>query len=448
MTIKEYSSNDSNTATQEYIYEYSLENGTILNLSEIDEDVYVDVYVPITDLELAKFNLTKEYSEQGYDIYDKNNIFYTDYCTPASFGGNDITLADRKKDIYPNNVTLCQSNCKYSGVNIEEQRVICSCNLNSEKDEEDEEFEEEDDGNFITYFLDNINYRVFECYQLFFDFNNLKNCYFFYVILSIFGVLQIMNCIFFCHSLGKLKTTMLNEALENKEMIKKMVSKKAKVNKIAEPTKKVKNKNNNKKVFTNNYNRNTVSNIGQTKTEKNTFIFLLNDKHVNNINNINNIVAKKKHKSVLIHKRKSNVNKNNKNKKTKFSLIKKIKEEKREKKDEEEEEINELPYAKAIIEDKRNIFRIFYSFIIEKLELISIFCSNDRLKIMLFIEYILSLLMNFFFNSLLYTDDVVSNKYHNNGELDFFVSLTISLLSNIVTSIIYYYSKSPIQASF
>ena len=49
--------------------------------------------------------------------------------------------------------------------------------------------------------------------------------------------------------------------------------------------------------------------------------------------------------------------------------------------------------------------------------------------------------MNFFFNSLLYTDDVVSNKYHNNGELDFFVSLTISLLSNIVTSIIYYYLK-------
>ena len=54
-------------------------------------------------------------------------------------------------------------------------------------------------------------------------------------------------------------------------------------------------------------------------------------------------------------------------------------------------------------------------------------------------EYILSLLINFFFNSLLYTDEVVSNKYHNNGELDFIVTLILSLLSNIITSIICYF---------
>ena len=55
---------------------------------------------------------------------------------------------------------------------------------------------------------------------------------------------------------------------------------------------------------------------------------------------------------------------------------------------------------------------------------------------MLFAEYILSLLINFFFNALLYSDEVVSHKYHNNGELDFFVSLALSILSNIITSII------------
>ena len=57
------------------------------------------------------------------------------------------------------------------------------------------------------------------------------------------------------------------------------------------------------------------------------------------------------------------------------------------------------------------------------------------------VEYILSLLINFFFNALLYTDDVVSNKYHNNGELDIIVSLTLSILSNIITSIFCYYIK-------
>ena len=42
---------------------------------------------------------------------------------------------------------------------------------------------------------------------------------------------------------------------------------------------------------------------------------------------------------------------------------------------------------------------------------------------------------------LYYTDDIVSNKYHNNGELDFIVSLILSLLSNIITSIFCYYTK-------
>ena len=98
VSIYEDTKNDSGSATADYIYEYYLENGTILNLSSIEEDVYADVYVPITDLEIAKFDLLKEYSELGYDIYNKNSRFYTDFCTPVSLGGNDITLEDRKKD--------------------------------------------------------------------------------------------------------------------------------------------------------------------------------------------------------------------------------------------------------------------------------------------------------------------------------------------------------------
>ena len=53
-------------------------------------------------------------------------------------------------------------------------------------------------------------------------------------------------------------------------------------------------------------------------------------------------------------------------------------------------------------------------------------------------EFILSLLINFYFNTFLYSDDVVSNKCHNNGRLDFFVTLVLSLMSNIITSFISY----------
>ena len=216
--------NESNTATVDYLYQYSLENGTILNITNIKEDIFIDIYVPITDLELAKFNLTKHFAEQGYDIYDINSAFYTDFCSPANIGDNDITLEDRKNDIYPHNVTLCKNNCKYNGINIEEQRVVCSCNLNNEKNiiKEDEQFNE-DEGNFAKYLLDNINYRVFLCYKLFFNSKNLKKSFPFYIILIIYLLLLIINFIFIFHSLKKLKIFLAKEMLKIKVINKEIL---------------------------------------------------------------------------------------------------------------------------------------------------------------------------------------------------------------------------------
>ena len=106
---------------------------------------------------------------------------------------------------------------------------------------------------------------------------------------------------------------------------------------------------------------------------------------------------------------------------------------------EEKIDMNELPYSIAIKQDKRNAFIIFISIIIKKIDLINLFIGDEKIKILLFSQYILSLLINFFFNTLLYSDEIVSKKYHNNGELDFLVTLVLSLLSNIITSIVYYF---------
>ena len=110
-------------------------------------------------------------------------------------------------------------------------------------------------------------------------------------------------------------------------------------------------------------------------------------------------------------------------------------------KNKKKEDLNDLPYSKAIKMDKRNIFHTFFSFAIEKFDIINIFLVDSRIKIILFEEFIISLVINFFFNALLYTDDVVSNKYHNNGELDLIVTLSLSIVSNIVTSVFCYYTK-------
>ena len=102
-------------------------------------------------------------------------------------------------------------------------------------------------------------------------------------------------------------------------------------------------------------------------------------------------------------------------------------------------DMNELPYIRAKKIDKRNIFQIFYSIIIQKISLIDLFCGKYKVRIIVVSEYILYFLFNFFFNTLLYSDEVVSHKYHNNGHLDILVTLVLSILSNIITSIICYY---------
>ena len=378
--IEEYPSSDPRRVTNDYNYTFILENGTELDLNEIKEDFEVKFSSPIRNLDAANFNYVKYFSEKGFDIYDKNSDFYNDYCCSASINGNDITLKDRRKEIYPNNISLCKENCYYSSVNVEEERIICSCNLFTNKnysnnESENDDFLKEDDGNFISYLLDNINYKIFKCYKLLLSFENIKANFSFYTILSVFVAILILDFIFYFHSIKKLKILMYKESPINNKIITetKQFLQNENVKSSLNPTKK----------------------CGNKKREENKNSTL-------NIDNNNSNELKKDSK--------------------------------------EKEDLNELPYGSAIKNDKRNIFEIFYSIIILKIELINIlFFSQRNFRIILISEYILSLLINFFFNTLLYSDEVISNKYHNNGELDFFVTLVLTILSNIISSIICYY---------
>ena len=90
-----------------------------------------------------------------------------------------------------------------------------------------------------------------------------------------------------------------------------------------------------------------------------------------------------------------------------------------------------MTYTKAKRLDKRNITKIFFFKLFEKIEIIDIIL-NKKIKFLFLSKYAFYLLIDFFFNALLYTDEVVSHKSHNNGKLNFFVSLTITALSNIL----------------
>ena len=429
----------SNLATADYTYEYILENGTKIDIDDIEEDIYIDVYVPLKDLDAANFELAKKYAEQGYDIYNLHNKLYTDFCTPVSLDGNDVPLAERKKEIYPNNITLCKDNCVYKGINLDERRVICQCNIHYNRTNL-KDIKQEDE-TFVTYAIDYINYRLFLCYKLFFSAYYISHTFAFVILMIIFSVVMIMNFVYLCYSLDRIKNFLIRQMPSYNQFYKEINAESNKVNGnmniIANPLKKELEKNKDKR-------RSTIKNK-RHKSEKILLFNLPGDKY-DSVNNKSEETYKvdvrnpKKEKTEKIEKRERKKRNSRKitMEKTNTTLREKapIKDENEKK---EEEDINELPYDKAVELDKRNVIHIYLSFLIQKLDFIYIFCNKSRVKIIIFIEYITSLLINFFLNALLYSDDIVSHKYHNNGKLDFAVSLVLSIVSNLVTSIICHY---------
>ena len=76
------------------------------------------------------YELQTALAEQGINIFDKNDPFYTDICydfdNPYE---KDIPLNDRIKDLYPN-VSLCDEGCQYEGINLEDMSAECNCAFN------------------------------------------------------------------------------------------------------------------------------------------------------------------------------------------------------------------------------------------------------------------------------------------------------------------------------
>ena len=67
---------------------------------------------------------------QGYNLFDKNDKFYNDICTPfKSANGTDVLLSDRLNEFYNSNGLGCQENCEYSEYSFESQYLKCECDV-------------------------------------------------------------------------------------------------------------------------------------------------------------------------------------------------------------------------------------------------------------------------------------------------------------------------------
>ena len=102
------------------------------------------------------------------------------------------------------------------------------------------------------------------------------------------------------------------------------------------------------------------------------------------------------------------------------------------------EDIQDMDYEEAIKKDKRSFFKIYWSFLVDALIIFETFFKNSYLDLFIIkLSFLLyTFQISFFLNALFYTDEYISNAYHNNGVLEFISGLPKSIYSLIATMII------------
>ena len=413
LVINDYPSNNSKLATSDYDFKFILKNGSELNLTDIKLDLYVDVFVPIRNLIFAHYNYFEYFDNQGFDIYDKNSNFYNDICLSSFLYNNDLTLNDRKLEIYPNEVNLCKANCEYKGINKNNKKIICYCNL---KVNNNNDYSKNEDNNFVInkneiffdYLINSFNFKIFKCYNLIFDLNKTKTNAAFYLMITSLLALLFIIIKFYSYDFLRIKFLLIKEIKIKKRKriirIKRRKSKTLALQKISS-----------KEIFPNNY----------KKIKLNNLIYNKNSISSTNSKNDINFINKRRSENRNTTKRKGQID---------FKRLKDINNN-----DEKKEDFDELPFTLAVIKDKRDILKIIGSLCLKKISLINLFYGEAKIKILLLNELLLSLILDLFFNALLFSDEAISNKFHNDGKLDFFITLILSLLSNIISSIASYF---------
>ena len=447
--IVESESSYNNPLTNDFDFVLILENGTELDLSYINEDIIIDISAPIIDLEKAHYDYAVAFSEQGYDIYDINSTFYEDFCISAYFNGNDIPIQDRRKEVYPYNYTIVNPYCNYKMADLINKRFICEYDIkdyiNNNKSKynvsNNNYFENEEDDSFISYFLDNINYKILTCTEVFLTLQSYNHNIgvIFSFIISFLVICLII--IYFFHGFPKFKKLIYNEVPTYYKLQKLIEEQKCTGIDLEKYkiyiTNPVKRNISNKKVTISKSTKDVIlrTKLSSSSLKSNSSIAITKNANPN----MNSIYKRKPRYTINVSNR--IISKFGMKKSESFNerIKKKLgQDEENNEKPKNVNDIEDLPFMTALRYDKRNILQIFWKKTVNKLEIIDIILEKE-IKELPLSKYFLFILIDLTINALLYSDKVVSNKSHNNGQLDFFVTMILTIVSNLISVFIDHY---------
>ena len=427
---------------------YSPETKQKLNLT-LCENNKIDIYVP-TSLDNYTNDLYESLSKYGYDIFDENNSFYKDICTPfTTEEGTDILLYDRQ--LYHNDIPLCENNCVYKFYNSTNKKAKCECQIKPKFTEiKVLSFENMNLSDFLDVKTIS-NIELIKCFKITFSKEGLENNIGNIIILIMIALdISIFLVYFFTKkkSISKILRKILE--LNNYENNPPKKSKKS-LSILDNSLSNNNNKSNDNKAQQSNVrininqenNNNNKNKKKKTKKKKKKLIFQIkNYQNINLIKNANIIfkdeqqrkisTIKNSEKQKLSFKNISIYNINERNSK------KNISDKNNENNKYLEEELNILEYKEAIIYDKRTYFEYYWSLLKKKHILLSIIISyNDYNLIFIKISLlIVNFCLYFSVNALFFTDKTMHKIYEDKGIFKIFNQLPQIFYSSLISSLV------------
>ena len=411
-----------------YEYDLYLDNGTLLNKS-LCENTKIEISKPINP---SILETAKALNDQGYDMFDLSSNLYSDNCISVELNDCDVTLGTRQKDIMPEANSICQEGCFYLGNNLNSKRISCSCDYDFDIRNKTIKIEKQEvKEDFLSYIFNMINYKVFTCIGIMNNWQNYISNYGFLICVIIYFMIIILFIIYICRGNKAIKIKyFLHEPKEDEK------NKKSYVIDLSEVSKKFKLSSSRHNIIIND--QNSLFNNQKPKKMKskiksnppNNKIKMNSSNQKQDINTTHKKNRNKKGKRIRSKIKDDDIHSN-----MILSLDNDIK-----KGEKNHVEYNDLTYAQAVVKDERNIWQIFISYFNEKLDLIQIIFypkEFDHFSLSLTL-YLYELLIDLTLNALLFSDDVISQKYYNNGSLLFITSNLFSLFASIMKFLVNY----------
>ena len=100
-------------------------------------------------------------------------------------------------------------------------------------------------------------------------------------------------------------------------------------------------------------------------------------------------------------------------------------------------DLQDMDYEEAVIYDKRSYLRMYWAYLVDTQIILGTFCTDNYLNLLVIklSFFVCTFQISFFLNAFFYSDEYISEAYHNDGVLDFFSGLPKSIYSFVATLI-------------